>query len=80
MTLLNPLKQLLLFARNLIDRILAKIDPPKPIHFKPFPLLYTVPVTGGWNYWSLDGSASVPATYCPTCVGTTADVNVYNQG
>jgi len=76
---MKHLKQLLLFARSIIDKILAKIDPPKPF----YPPLTTARCLAStfypYTYTDVSGN-TLTTTYCPTCVGTTADVNVYNQG
>jgi len=76
---MKPIKKLLLFARNLIDRLLAKIDPPHPF----YPPLTTAQCLASiyypFAYTDVSGN-TFTTTYCPTCTGTTAGANVYNQG
>lgn len=68
------LKTILIKLRNLIDKIIAKIDKPQPIHFTAFP---ECAYTGDPNDFGWHTSDFAVTNY--TLDGTSTSINIYSE-
>jgi len=77
------LRRFLLYIRNLLDRLILKLDSPQPISFKPFPEFIPNTITScivnyDPNGIYLDGSADTTFT-ANTYNGSSTGINIYDE-
>jgi len=75
---MTVLRRFLLFARNILDKLILKLDPPTPINFKPFPELSITNCTVSGSVGIYTNAGSTCMISGNTCDGTSTGINIYD--